>query len=172
MDRLKQRFTTLCVPLLFVAPLGSAIADDTVNVSVSSAGVTWQAVDGYADAQLRVGGNGMDIEQAYEAGNSLRFDAYGLADGTYHYQLTLMPSGVNEAREAMLAARDAGEEDTYNRLADELQFDYEPRTVTGKFRVQNAVAETFDEEAIAAEEQAEADALAAEEAAASFEMED
>lgn len=114
------------------------------------------------EAHLRVSGDSGETNSSFDSCADLSFSAVDdagqpLADGIYHYELTVVPEGLAQDQEALIAAQEENDEAAAAEIATRLQ-DYEVATESGIFHVSGGAAGAYDESVIEAEAQAETDA--------------
>jgi hypothetical protein len=96
----------------------------TADVTVSASAVQWQTAGSFERLALTVGGpDGYTLQKEFAAGAApvLRLQDLGakLADGSYTWELRVVPRISAETRQKLAAAREAGDDDAIARIRAE-----------------------------------------------------
>ena len=111
----------------------------TADVTVSASAVQWQTAGSFERLALTVGGpDGYTLHKEFAAGAApvLRLQDLGakLADGSYTWELRVVPRISAETRQKLAAAREAGDDDAIGRIRAEAGIDRET-AFSGNFAV-------------------------------------
>ncbi len=122
----------VCLPAAHAAaPLASA--------QVTPGGMEWQPAGSYEKMTLTVSGpDGLAFRREFAAGVIPSFDSFAgkpLADGTYTWELSASPILDRTTREALAAARQAGDDTIVAKLRAKGKLPQEPLVQSGSFQV-------------------------------------
>jgi hypothetical protein len=111
----------------------------TADVTVSASAMQWQTAGSFERLALTVGGpDGYTLHKEFAAGAApvLRLQDLGakLADGSYTWELRVVPRVSSETRQKLAAAREAGDDDAIGRIRAEAGIDRET-AFSGAFTV-------------------------------------
>ncbi len=105
--------------------------------TVSAKSITWTAKVSYARLVLTISGPNGQSRQEFGAGSKASFDAAGHADGTYTYELEVVPQIDAETQAALVAAADSEDRDAVvKQLQAEGKLPSGALTQSGAFTVQ------------------------------------
>jgi hypothetical protein len=128
--------------VLLAAPVARA-AKPLATVSVSPVGLDWQTAGDYEKLTLTVSGpGGLILHREFRAGVSALFEFFGddgkpLPDGAYTYELIAAPRLDAETRQALAAARRAGDDAAIAKLQTSGRLPRGPLAQSGTFTIQN-----------------------------------
>jgi len=112
----------LAVAIGLLALPAARAAGPLATVNVSAVGLDWQPSGTYEKMTLTVSGpGGLILRSEFRAGTAPSLDLFGkdgkpLPDGAYRYELTAAPVLDQATRDALAAARKAGDDDAIARL--------------------------------------------------------
>ncbi len=119
-----------------------ALADGGINVSLDSAGISWQAQGNNDGVHLLVNGpDGFHVDEVY-GGSSGSFNATG-GDGAYNYELTTIPHVDDNVRNAMNSVEQGDRAALEQQLRDAGKIS-DPVSVSGAFYMTGGAVSNYD----------------------------
>ncbi len=128
--------------VLLAAPAAHA-AKPLATVSVSPVGLDLQPAGDYEKLTLTVSGpGGLVLRREFKGGGTFSFEPFGddgkpLPNGTYTYELVAAPRLDAETRQALTAARRAGDDAAIAKLQASGRLPRGPLAQSGSFTIQN-----------------------------------
>ncbi len=128
--------------VLLAAPVARAAAP-LATVSVGPLGLDWQPAGDYEKIRLAVSGpGGLILQREFKGGVAPSLEPFGddgkpLPDGAYTYELAATPRIDPEIRQALAAARQAGDDDAIAKLQISGKLPRGPFSQSGSFSIQN-----------------------------------
>jgi hypothetical protein len=106
------------------------------TVSVEPTRIEWQPLVSYAGLVLTVSGpDGLFLRQEFGAGSVPSFESSGRPDGSYTYELRVIPVIAPETRQALDAARESGDSSAVEQLQQQGKLPQQPLVQSGYFSI-------------------------------------
>ncbi|HKI06418.1 MAG TPA: tail fiber domain-containing protein [Thermoanaerobaculia bacterium] len=131
----------LAVAVCLLALPAAHAAAPLATVHVAGDGLEWQQVGSFEKLTLTISGpDGLVVRREFPAGTNPTLGLFGkdgkpLADGSYTYELSATPILDRETRQALAAARQAGDDDAIVRLQAAGKLPRDPLSQSGSFAI-------------------------------------